>query len=145
VPAERHVFRQQQAPAIWEVLKARAIELQPRFLPKSTIGSAIRYFLDEYDALTGYLRNGRFEIDNNLIENSIRPSAVGKKRWLFIGHPDAGWRSAVVYSIIVSCRRRGINPQDYVTDVLRRLPTAKTSDIHLLIPANWKPFTVGSG
>lgn len=145
VPAERHVFRQQQAPAIWEVLKARAIELQPRFLPKSTIGSAIRYFLDEYDALTGYLRNGRFEIDNNLIENSIRPSAVGKKRWLFIGHPDAGWRSAVVYSIIVSCRRRGINPQDYVTDVLRRLPTAKTSDIHHLMPANWKPFTVGSG
>jgi transposase len=145
VPAERHVFRQQQAPAIWKVLKARAVELQPRFLPKSTIGSAIRYFLDEYDALTGYLRNGRFEIDNNLIENSIRPSAVGKKRWLFIGHPEAGWRSAVIYSIIVSCRRRSINPQDYVTDILRRLPASKTSDIQDLIPANWKPPTAGSG
>jgi len=117
------------------------VELQPKFLPKSTIGSALRYFLDEYDALTGYLRDGRYEIDNNLVENSIRPSAVGKRRWLFIGHPDAGWRSAVLYSILVSCRRRGHNPQDYLTDVLRRLPTAKTSDIQDLLPANWKPPT----
>lgn len=145
VPAERHVFRQQQAPTIWKALQAKAIELQLKFLPKSTIGSALRYFLDEYDALTGYLRDGRFEIDNNLVENSIRPSAVGKKRWLFIGHPDAGWRSAVIYSIMVSCRRRGINPQDYLTDVLRRLPTAKTSNIHDLLPAHWKPPTAVSG
>lgn len=144
-PAERHVLRQQQALVIWEALKSKAMDLQPKFLPQSTIGGAIRYFLNEYDALTGYLRDGRYEIDNNLIENSIRPSAVGKRRWLFIGHPDAGWRSAVIYSIIVSCRRRGINPQDYVTDVLRRLPTAKTSDIHDLMPANWKPRPVPSG
>ncbi len=141
VAAERHVFRQQQAPPIWEDLKAKALELQPKFLPKSTITGALRYFLDEYGALTGYLRDGRYEIDNNLVENSIRPSAVGRRRWLFIGHPDAGWRSAVVYSIIVSCRRRGLNPQDYVTDVLRRLPMAKTSYIQDLMPANWKPPT----
>jgi len=144
-PAARQAFRQQQAPAIWEALQARAVELQPKSLPKSTLGSALRYFLDEYDALTGYLRDGRYEIDNNLVENSIRPSAVGKRRWLFIGHPDAGWRSAVIYSILVSCRRRGLNPQDYLTDVLRRLPTAKTSDIQDLLPANWKPPTAASG
>lgn len=143
--AERHALRRQKAPVAWEALKARAVELQPKLLPKSTLGSAIRYFLDEYGALTGYLRDGRYEIDNNLIENSIRPSAVGKRRWLFIGHPDAGWRSAVIYSIIVSCRRRGINPQDYLTDVLRRLPTARTNDIQNLIPANWKPPTAASG
>jgi transposase len=135
-PAARHVLRRQQAPAIWEALKARAVELQPKFLPKSTIGSAIRYFLDEYDALTGYLRDGRYEIDNNLIENSIRPSAIGKKRWLFIGHPEAGWRSAVIYSIIVSCRRRGINPQEYLTDVLLRLPGQKINRIEELLPGN---------
>jgi len=143
-PADRHDLRQQKAPEIWQALKDKAVELQPRFLPKSTIGGAIRYFLDEYDALTGYLRDGRYEIDNNLIENSIRPSAVGKRRWLFIGHPDAGWRSAVIYSIIVSCRRRGVNPQDYVIDVLQRLPMAKTSDIQDLMPANWKP-SIASG
>jgi transposase len=144
-PAERHAFRQQRSLAIWEALKAKAMQLQPQLLPKSTLGSAIRYFIDEYDALTGYLRDGRFEIDNNLIENSIRPSAVGKKRWLFIGHPEAGWRSAVIYSIIVSCRRRGMNPQDYLTDILNRLPMAKTSDIQDLVPAHWKPPTPASG
>jgi len=139
--SERHVFRQQNAPAIWEALKTKALELQPKFLPKSTMGKALSYFIDEYQALTGYLRNGRFEIDNNLVENAIRPTAVGRKRWLFIGHPDAGWRSAVIYSIIVSCRRRGINPQDYLTDVLRRLPEHKINRIEELLPGNWKSPT----
>jgi hypothetical protein len=98
----------------------------------------VNYFLNEYEALKGYLRDGRFEIDNNLIENSIRPTAVGRRRWLFIGHPDAGWRSAVIYSILVSLRRRGINPLQYMTDVLARLPAARTSDIPSLMPTNWK-------
>jgi transposase len=138
-PSARHDLRQQKAPAIWESLKAKAVELQPKFLPKSTIGNAIRYFLDEYDALTGYVRDGSYEIDNNLVENSIRPSAIGKRRWLFIGHPQAGWRSAVIYSIIVSCRRRGINPQEYLTDVLRRLPEQKINRIEELLPGNWTP------
>ena len=94
--------------------------------------------------MTGYLRDGRYEIDNDFVENSIRPSAVGKRRWLFIGRPHAAWRSAVIYSIMVSCRRRGINPQDYVNDLLRHLPTANTGDIQDLIPANWKPRTAAS-
>ena len=94
--------------------------------------------VDEYDALTGYLRDGCYEIDNNLFENAIRPTAGGRKRWLFIGHPEAGWRSAVVYSIIVSCRRRGINPELYLTDVLSRLPSMKIGEIHSLLPDNWK-------
>ena len=145
VAAERHALRQQNVPAIWAALKARAVELQPKFLPKSTMGSALRYFLNEYDALLGYLRDGRFQIDNNLIENAIRPTAVGRRRWLFIGHPDAGWRSAVIYSILVSCRRRAINPQDYLTDVLRRLPEHKINRIEELLPGNWKPPTAASG
>ncbi|MCP5517569.1 MAG: transposase domain-containing protein [Verrucomicrobiales bacterium] len=62
-----------------------------------------------------------------------------RRRWLFIGHPDAGWRSAVIYSIIVSCRRRGINPQAYRTDVLRRLPSLNITRIGPLLPENWKP------
>ena len=91
------------------------------------------------EALIGYLRDGRFEIDNNLVENSIRPTAVGRRRWLFIGHPQAGWRSAVIYSLLLSCRRRGINPQDYLTDVLGRLPSTKITQIQQLLPAHWKP------
>jgi len=138
-PQERRNRRLEEAPAILEGMKARADELKPLLLPKSTLGKAVNYFINEYEALRGYLRDGRYEIDNNLIENSIRPTAVGRKRWLFIGHPDAGWRSAVIYSVLVSLRRRGINPLDYLTDVLARLPAAKMSDIPSLLPANWKP------
>ena len=123
---ERYAFRLQNAPSIWAALKSKAEELNPKFLPKSTMGKAISYFIDEYDALTGYLRDARFQIDNNLVENAIRPTAVGRKRWLFIGHPAAGWRSAVIYSILASCRRRGIDPEDYLTDVLMRLPGHKS-------------------
>jgi len=90
-------------------------------------------------ALNRYLQDGRLEIDNNLTENAIRPSAVGKKNWLFIGHPDAGWRSAVIYSVIVSCRRRGIDPWEYVRDVLTRLPAMKQSELPTLLPRYWKP------
>jgi len=138
---ERYAFRQQNAPLIWAALKSKAEELKARFLPKSTMGKAISYFINEYGALTGYLRDARFQIDNNLVENAIRPTAVGRKRWLFIGHPAAGWRSAVIYSILTSCRRRGINPEDYLTDVLRRLPEHKVNKIDELLPANWKPPT----
>jgi hypothetical protein len=138
-PPDRYALRQDRAPAIWETLHAKAQALQGRILPQSPLGKALAYFLDEYEPLTGYLRDGRFEIDNNLIENDIRPTAVGRKRWLFIGHPDAGWRSAVAYTLLVSCRRRGLNPQAYLTDVLRRLPGIKITELDPLLPANWKP------
>lgn len=137
-PPARHALRQERAPATWDALHAKAAGLQSTVLPQSALGKALSYLLEEYDALTGYLRDGRFEIDNNLIENDIRPTAVGRKRWLFIGHPDAGWRSAVAYSLMVSCRRRGINPQDYLTDVLQRLPAMKITDIDTLTPARWQ-------
>jgi transposase len=138
-PAERYRLRQEQAPSLWEAMKKHAQELQPQLLPKSTLGKAVNYFLNEYDALRGYFTNGCFEIDNNLVENDIRPMAVGRRRWLFIGHPQAGWRSAVIYSILISCRRRGLNPQEYLTDVLARLPSAKITQIQELLPAHWKP------
>ena len=141
---ERYRIRQEQAPEIWEALKKRAKELQPKLLPKSTLGQAVNYFLNEYDALLRYLEDGRFEIDNNLVENDIRPTAVGRKRWLFIGHPDAGRRSAVIYSLLISARRRGLNPQAYLTDVLARLPSMKITQIHELLPGNWKPSSANT-
>lgn len=63
---------------------------------------------------------------------------------LFLGHPQAGWRSAVIYSIIGSCRRRGLNPQEYLSDVLRRLPGLKMNELDSLLPGNWKPPTLNS-
>ena len=66
-PEERYQRRLEQAPAIWDAMKARADELKPLLLPKSTLGKAVNYFVNDYDALRGYLRDGRFEIDNNLL------------------------------------------------------------------------------
>ena len=122
-------------------MKRRALELKAheRLLPQSSLGKALNYFLNEYTAAVGYLREGRYEVDNNLVENDVRPAAVGRRRWLFIGHPDAGWRSAVIYTIIQSCRRRGINPQEYLTDVLGRLPAMKNHEVQAVLPSRWKP------
>jgi transposase len=138
---ERRRGRLAKAPTLWLEMKRRADQLKkdPRVLPASTLGKAVRYFLNEYTAMAGYLRDGRFEVDNNLVENDVRPAAVGRRRWLFIGHPDAGWRSAVIYTIIQSCRRRGINPQQYLTDVLKRLPSMTTGQARELAPSRWKP------
>ena len=139
--AERKAVRRQKAPPLWRAMKRRALELRAngRLLPQSSLGKAVNYFLNEYTAAVGYLREGRFMIDNNLCENDVRPSAVGRKRWLFIGHPDAGWRSAVIYTIIQSCRRRGINPQEYLTDVLSRLPSMTNHQVEQLLPSRWNP------
>jgi len=143
-PADRYQIRLLEAPPIWGGLKQHAEELQPKLLPQSTMGKAVNYFLNEYSAVQIYLKDGRFEIDNNLIENDIRPAAVGRKRWLFIGHPQAGWRSAVVYSVLNSARRRGLNPQTYLTDILTRLPVIKITEINQLLPGQWKSSCVNT-
>jgi transposase len=136
---QRYHLRQQLAAPILSSLHPLLLSVREKVLPQSPLGKAARYCLAEWQALTRYLEDGRLEIDNNLTENAIRPSAVGKKNWLFIGHPQAGWRSAVIYSIIVSCRRRGIEPWDYLRDVLARLPAMQQSELPSLLPANWKP------
>ncbi|NJN05480.1 MAG: IS66 family transposase [Rhodobacteraceae bacterium] len=138
-PDQRHALRQEKdALSIWAAMKARAEELRPGLLPKSTMGKAVNYFINEYEALIAYLENGRLEIDNNLVENSIRPTCVGKKRWLFIGHPNAGWRSAVIYTLLITCRRLGINPQQYLTSVLNNLSSITTLNADDWLPARWK-------
>lgn len=138
-PEQRKVIRAEKALPIIAALRPRLEVLRAKSLPQSPLGKAARYALNEWEALTRYLDDGRLEIDNNLTENAIRPSAVGKKNWLFIGHPDAGWRAAVIYTLIVSCRRRGIEPWEYLRDVLQRLPAMKQSEIATLLPAHWKP------
>ena len=74
----------------------------------------------------GVIADGILEIDNNLVENAIRPSALGEKNFLFIGHPGDGERSAVVYTLLGSCRRHGINPFEYLKDLFTRLPERKS-------------------
>ena len=111
--------------------------MRSRYLPASALGGAITYILNQWPALERFPTDGLLEVDNNNAENAIRPVAVGRKNFLFFGAEDAGWRSAILYSVIASCRRRGIEPMAYLTDVLARLPQATNHNVHKLTPANW--------
>jgi hypothetical protein len=113
-------------------LKARG-----RYLPQSGLAQAIDYALGQWPTLTVYLNDGRVEIDNNLVENAIRPTAIGKKNWLFIGDAEAGQRSAIIYTVIESCRRRSLDPYAYLREVLTRLPNMTNRQIPEVIPAAW--------
>jgi hypothetical protein len=93
--------------------------------------------LKRWEPLTQFVSDGFLEIDNNLIENAIRPTAIGKKNFLFVGHPEAGERSAVIYTLLGSCRRHGVNPFDYLKDLFTRLPSAKIIQIKEFTPAAW--------
>ena len=106
-------------------------------LPQSGFGKAIRYALGQWESVVVYAGDGRVEIDNNSCERAIRPTAVGKKNWLFVGEAEAGERSAIVYTIIESCRRRGIDPYAYLRDVLTRLPSMTNWQIRDITPGAW--------
>jgi transposase len=136
-PQLRAAVRAWQSRPILERLRRAMEVVRRRVLPKSLLGQAIDYTLARWESLTRYVDDGRLEIDNNLCENAIRPTAVGKKNFLFVGHPEAGQRSAVIYSVLGSCRRHGINPDEYLRDIFERLPKAKTSDLKSLTPAAW--------
>ncbi len=109
-------------------------------LPQSQLGKACSYLLNHWDVLVAHRNHAHTRLDNNLVENAIRPSAIGKKNWLFIGHPAAGQRSAIIYSLVVSCQRHGKDPLAYLRDVLARLPAmTNQDDLTPLTPAGWQP------
>jgi len=108
-----------------------------RFLPQSLLGLAIDYALGQWPTLGVYLEDGRVEIDNNLVENAIRPTALGKKNWLFMGAAGAGERGAIIYTVIESCRRQGLDPYAYLKDILTRLPTMTNHQIPDVTPQAW--------
>jgi transposase len=114
--------------------------LTRRFLPKSSMGKALSYALGQWESLEVYLKEPAIEmieIDTNLVENAIRPTALGKKNWLFFGDAEAGERSAIIYSIIESCRRHGIEAYTYLHDVLTRLPSMTNRQIKDIVPKAW--------
>ena len=105
--------------------------------PEKLIAKAINYTLRVWEQLECFLEDGRLEIDNNLVENAIRPTAIGKKNYLFYGAPESGQRSAIIYTIIENCKRLGISPQEYLHDVLTRLPGMMNHETAQLTPAHW--------
>jgi len=111
--------------------------IRPRCLPQSAMGKAITYTLDQWPAPGRFLTEGRIEIDNNLVENAIRPTALGKKNWMFIGGADVGHRGAILYIVIEACRRRGLDPFAYLRDVFARLPSMTNWQVKDLTAEAW--------
>jgi len=138
-PKLREAVRAHESKPIVERLERAMIRLKSsgKHLPQSLVGIAVDYALGQWRTLDVYLEDGRVEIDNNLVENAIRPTALGKKNWLFMGDADAGERGAVIYTVIESCRRRGIDPYAYLKDVLTRLPKMTNHQIPEVTPAAW--------
>ncbi len=137
----RQAIRSSQSQMIFNRLGKLFTKVQRarRFLPKSLTGRAVSYALDQWQRMRVWLTNGNVEIDNNLVENQIRPTKLGMKNWLFIGSAKAGETSAIIYTIIASCVKRGIEPYRYLNDVLQRLPSMKNSEIRSISPMNWSP------
>ena len=109
-----------------------------RYLAKSGMANAVGYARNQWSKLVAYVDHGQARIDNNLTEQAIRPCKLGAKNWLFVGSPEAGKTSAVIYTIMESCRRRGIEPMAYLSDVLKRLPSITNLEAQKLTPENWK-------
>ncbi len=137
-PTLRQVYRASHSRMIVTRLRRALERLQSRYLPQSALGQAIQYALNQWPQLVGFLEHGEVEIDNNLVENAIRPTALGKKNWLFFGSAEAGQRSAVMYTLIQNCRLHGVEPYAYLKDVLARLPRTTNQEVAELTPANWQ-------
>ncbi|HTR40785.1 MAG TPA: IS66 family transposase, partial [Pseudomonadales bacterium] len=138
-PRLREAMRASQSRPLVERLQRALVRLKSsgRYLPQSLLSQAIDYTLGQWPTLEVFLKDGRIEIDNNLVENAIRPTAIGKKNWLFIGDADAGQRSAIIYTVIENCRRRGLDPFKYLRDVLTCLPNMTNHQIPTVTPAAW--------
>lgn len=128
-PAERERIRHWQSLPIYKRLGKALWKIKSKrtALPKSTLGTAIDYALGQWPKLATCFRDGRLEIDNNLIENGIRPTKLGAKNWLFMGSEEAGQSNAIWYTLIESCRRRRIDPWKYLVWIFEELPKVKVT------------------
>ncbi len=140
-PQSRIIIRIKEAKPLLDELKIYLDEQYPMVLPKSLIGKAMAYTLKRWKKLTGYLEDGRIEIDNNLIENSIRPLALGRKNYLFAGNHDAATNIANFYTVFGTCKKQGVNPYDYLVWYLERVSDTSIQNIASLSPVSYKKLT----
>ena len=134
-------LRQQEAVPILKTMKQWMTEEYPKLLSSSTIAKAIAYSLPRWDKLCIYTTDARLGIDNNPVENAIRPIAIGRKNYLFAGSHEAAQRAAMIYSFFNTCRLHKINPYEWLKDVLERMHLYNSSNLHELLPQNWVNFT----
>ena len=138
-PQARQLLRQSRARPVADALHTWLLAQRKTLAKSDVTAKAIDYSLSNWRALTRYLDDGNVPIDNNAVENSIRPLAIGRKNWLFVGSQQAGERAAVMLSLIESAKLNGHDPWAYLKDVFERLPTLKNRDLELLLPHNWRP------
>jgi len=136
---QRLALRQQEAIPILQQMGKWMKEQYVTVLPKSSIGKALGYSIERWNELMIYAGDGKLNIDNNPVENSIRPVAIGRKNYLFAGSHEAAQRSAMLYSLLGTCKLHGINPFLWLRDVLNRIPAHHINKIEELLPHNWKP------
>lgn len=129
-------LRQQQAVPILDDLKTWMLENYKAVLPQSTIGQALHYSLQRWDKLCVYTMDGRLHIDNNLVENTIRPVAIGRKNYLFAGSHNGARRAAMLYSLLGTCKINDVNPFDWLRHVLNVISTHPINKLHQLLPNN---------
>lgn len=136
---ERLILRKERVAASMEAFKAWMLQQLTEVLPKSPIGVALQYALNQWEYFTPYLTDGRIELSNILIENAIRPVTLGRKNFLFAGSHNAARWPAVIYSLAAIAKNHGINPFDYFKELLTELPKASMADIGKYLFPVWKP------
>ena len=137
--AEHLALRQERSAPALDVLLAWLREHEDMVPPKSALGEAIGYTLNNWEALTLFLTDAGIPVHNNASERALRKVALGRKNWLFVGNADAGDRYATLMSLVTSCVQNDINPETYLADVLIRIQSHPMSKINDLLPHRWKP------
>ena len=134
-PEQRYRIRQEKSLPLLSELQHWLKDNITQVLPKSLIGKAITYTVVRWAKLYRYTQNGILEIDNNLVENAIRPVALGRKNYLFAGSHKAAHRAGMIYSLLASCKNNGIEPQAWLKNILTILPDYKVNRLHELLPS----------
>jgi transposase len=138
---KRKALRDSESKPILKSIKEWLLENAPdtnsKVLPKSKTGKAISYALSMWHRLERYLEDGRYEIDNNWVENSIRPVALGRKNYLFAGSHNAAQRAAMIYSLLATCKKNNVEPSAWLTDVLTKIQDQPINKIEELLPEKW--------
>jgi len=137
-PEARCALRQEKSVPILDDMHEWFNEQLHGLRPKSPITGAIKYSLRNWDALCRFSADGNIPIDNNRTERTLRAQAIGRKNWMFLGSDNGGRTAAVLYSLVASAKRHHLDPQAYLTDVLRRLPAiVNPLALRALLPDRW--------
>jgi len=137
--------RQKEAKPILAEIKTVLDEYKNRVLPKSPMGKAITYALNQWEALNRYIDDPILDIDNNISERILRMVVIGRKNYMFAGSEAGAWRAAILYSLVASCKLNEIDPFRYFRDVLARVSTHPADKIDELLPSEWKKLNAETG